>query len=72
MKEPILRLSNDNFGKTEFCLFIKNPEVGRMRPKRAIRLLVGVVLLALYELLPDGSGVGMKERWNKLKGWAEK
>lgn len=27
---------------------------------------------ALYELLLDGSGVGMKERWNKLKGWSDK
>ena len=39
-----------------------------MKPKRVIRLLIGVVLLALYELLLDGSGVAMKERWNKLKG----
>ena len=43
-----------------------------MKPKRAIRLLNGVVLLTLYELLLDGSGVGMKERWDRLKGWAEK
>lgn len=43
-----------------------------MKPKRAIRLLISVVLLALYGLLPDGFGVGMKERWNKLKGWANK
>lgn len=28
-----------------------------MKPKRAIKLLIGVVLLALYELLLDGSGV---------------
>ena len=42
-----------------------------MKPKRAMRLLAGAVLLALYELL-DGSGVGMKERWNKLKGWSDK
>ena len=40
--------------------------------KRASRLLLGVALLALYELLLDGSGVGIKERWNKLKGWSEK
>ena len=43
-----------------------------MKPKQAIKLLLGVTLLALYELLLDGSGVGMKERWNKLKGWAGK
>lgn len=27
-----------------------------------------IILLALYELLLDGSGVGMRERWNRLKG----
>ena len=43
-----------------------------MKPKRAFRLLIGVVLLTLYELLLDGSGVGMRERWNRLKGWSEK
>ena len=43
-----------------------------MKPKRAIRLLLGVILLALYELLLDGSGVGMRERWNRLKGWTDK
>ena len=43
-----------------------------MKPKRTIRLLIGVALLALYELLLDGSGVGMKERWNKMKGWSER
>ena len=43
-----------------------------MKPKRAIRLLTAVLLLALYELLLDGSGVGMRERWSKLKGWAER
>ena len=29
-----------------------------MKPKRGIRLLIGAALLALYELLPDGSGAG--------------
>ena len=43
-----------------------------MKPKQVIKLLLGVTLLALYELLLDGSGVGMKERWNKLKGWAKR
>ena len=43
-----------------------------MKLKRAIKLLIGVVFLVLYELLLDGSGVGMKKRWNKLKGWSEK
>lgn len=28
--------------------------------------------IGTIKLLPDGSGVGMKERWNKLKGWSEK
>ena len=43
-----------------------------MKTKRAIKLLIGVALLALYELLPDGSGVGIKERWNRLKGGSDK
>ena len=43
-----------------------------MKPKRATKLLFGVALLVLYELLLDGSGIGMKERWNRLKGWADK
>ena len=43
-----------------------------MNPKRTFRLFAGAVLLTLYELFPDGSGIGMKERWNKLKGWADK
>lgn len=43
-----------------------------MNAKRAVRLLTGSVLLALYELLLDGSGIGMKERWNNLKGWSDK
>ena len=43
-----------------------------MKPKWVIRLLIGVKLLALYELLLDGSGVGMRARWNKLKGWSER
>ena len=30
------------------------------------------LLLALYELLLDGSSVGMRERWNRLRGWEEK
>ena len=43
-----------------------------MKPKRAIKLLISVALLALYELFMDGSGVGMRERWSKLEGWADK
>ena len=43
-----------------------------MKLKRAIKLLIGSAALALYELLLDGSGVGMKERWSKLKVWANK
>lgn len=43
-----------------------------MKPKRAIKLLIGIALLALYELFLDGSGVGIKERWNRLKGWSDK
>lgn len=43
-----------------------------MKAKRAIKLLVGTVLLALYELFWDGAGVGMRERWKRLKGSADK
>ena len=43
-----------------------------MKPKRAIRRLPGAALLALYELFLDGSGVGMKERWSRLKDWSER
>ena len=42
-----------------------------MKPKRANGLLTGVVLPALYELLLDGSGIGIKERWKKLQMNAE-
>ena len=42
-----------------------------MRPKQAVKLLPGTALLALYALL-DGSGVGMRKRWNRLKGWSER
>ena len=43
-----------------------------MKPKRAIKLLIGVALLALYELFLDDSGVGIKGRWSMLKGWSDK
>ena len=43
-----------------------------MKPERTIRLLVGVALPVQYELLPDGSGVGMRKRRNRLKGWSER
>lgn len=38
---------------------------------RQVVVVIGVTLLTLYELLLDGSGIGMKERWNKLKDWSE-
>ena len=43
-----------------------------MKFKRMPRILIGIALLALYELFLDGSGVGMKERWNKLRRWSDK
>ncbi len=33
-----------------------------MKAKWAVRLLIGALLLAAYELFLDGSGVGAKER----------
>lgn len=41
-----------------------------MKMKWTVRFLIGIIFLAAYELLLDGSGVGMKQRWNKLKDWA--
>lgn len=44
----------------------------QMELKRAFRFFPGILVLALYELLLDGSGAAMKARWSKLKSWAEK
>ena len=38
--------------------------------KRALKFFDSAVLL-VYKLLLDGSGVGMKERWEKMKAWAK-
>lgn len=38
--------------------------------KRALKNVLGVAGLLAYELLLDGSGVGMKARWAKVKAWA--
>lgn len=43
-----------------------------MKLRWVIRIFIGVVLFALYELFLDGSGVGIKERLNGLKDWADK
>ena len=40
--------------------------------KRALKLFLGAAGLLVYELLLDGSGIGMKERWEKMKVWAKR
>lgn len=39
--------------------------------KRALKPMPGAAALPGFELLMDGSGVGMKERWEKMKAWAK-
>ena len=39
--------------------------------KKTLKLMLGAVALLVFELLMDGSGVGMKERWEKMKAWAK-
>lgn len=39
--------------------------------KKALKLVFGAAALIVFELLMDGSGVGMKERWEKMKAWAK-
>lgn len=38
--------------------------------KRALKIILGAAGLLAYELLLDGSSVGMKARWAKVKAWA--
>lgn len=40
--------------------------------KKALKFLLGLIALMAYELFLDGSGIGMKRRWNRLKAWAQK
>ena len=40
--------------------------------KAALKLLLGFIALTAYELFLDGSGIGMKQRWSKLKEWSKK
>lgn len=39
--------------------------------KRALKCLVGAAALLAYELLLDGSGIGIKQRWAQIKKWAQ-
>lgn len=39
--------------------------------KRALKLLLGAVVLIAYELLLDGSGIGIKQRWAQIKKRAQ-
>ena len=40
--------------------------------KKALKFLLGCIALIAYELFLDGSGIGMKQRWSKLKKWSQK
>lgn len=40
--------------------------------KRTLKLLLGTIALIAYELLLDGSGIGIKQRWYKTKKWAQR
>ena len=40
--------------------------------KKAWKFLIGFIALIAYELFLDGSGIGMKQRWSKLKAWSQK
>jgi len=37
-----------------------------------VKLCVAALVLLAYELICDGSGIGIKERWEKMKVWAER
>ena len=39
---------------------------------KALKFLLGFIALIAYELFLDGSGIGMKQRWSKLKEWSQK
>lgn len=47
-----------------------NLREARMKLKRMGKFLLGGVLPAPYELLPDGSGMGTRERRRRLTDWA--
>lgn len=38
--------------------------------KKVLKLLLGTIVLIAYEFMIDGSGVGIKQRWSKIKKWA--
>ena len=40
--------------------------------KKSLKFLLGSIALIAYELFLDGSGIGMKQHWNKLKEWYQK
>lgn len=40
--------------------------------KLAVKFLLAVAILVVYDLFLDGSGVGIKERWNKFMAWVKK
>lgn len=40
--------------------------------KKTLKILLGFIALIAYELFLDESGIGMKQRWSKLKEWSQK
>ena len=39
---------------------------------KALKFLLGFIALVAYELFLDGSGIGMKRSWCKLKEWSQR
>ena len=39
---------------------------------KALKFKLGFIAMIAYELFLDGSGIGMKQRWSKLKEWSQK
>ena len=39
--------------------------------KKMIKYMTGILILLLFFLFIDSSGVGMKTHWSKIKNWAE-
>ena len=39
---------------------------------KALKFLLGFIALVAYGLFLDGSGIGIKQRWSKLKEWSQR
>ena len=43
-----------------------------LNEKKALKFLLGFIALIAYELFLDGTGIGIKQRWSKLKEWSQR